>query len=702
MLNDQRQFSTGEFVKPEELNSGNLVAVGRSYQRVLDQDPGNAVALVGMSLVALASQQFPAAIGLAQVAVSVQPEMKPAWVALGQAYKAADQLAEAETAYRQALSLDGMDVLALMGMGELKIAVDDAEASAHYYEMALRKNPAQATAHLGLGHARACMGKFTDALQCYEQVLELRPGLPEAEYAAGYALVRMGKLKEAEDRYRRALQARPDFAAAWLNMGSLLREQGRDLYAQAALERALELRPDLVGAWLNMAVLERDRKNYRKAEEYLRSAFALDPGRVDTQVTWAQFRCQERDLAGAWAWLRWAGMTDSTNSEVFNMEGILHHTEGHYEQAVAAFLRAEELGNRAAASNRGNSLLDLGRVDEALEAHRVAVRRDPENPGAHYNLSMTQLRIGDYEHGWAGYESRWDFREVHRVARVFRQPRWKGEALAGRRILIHAEQGLGDSIQFCRYVKMVVERGGAALLQLQSGVMRLLESLEAVRDGRVEIFQLSGQAPSFDLECPLLSLPAVFETRLNTVPWDGPYLSVDPETAFQKGQELDAELTRRRRFQPRLKIGIAWAGNPGYKADHVRSTQLKSFLPLLRMKRIFWVALQKGEPARQIAELPAGVCLYDACKNDRDMADTAAVIANLDMVITTDTSIAHLAGAMGKPVWILLPHLADWRWMLDREDTPWYPTARLLRQRFSGDWTGLVQRVIRELKVREF
>jgi tetratricopeptide (TPR) repeat protein len=674
--------------KSRKEQTAHLTEVGRSYQRVLEKDPRNPVALLGMSLVALASRQVEAAVKLARVAVDVAPQMGPAWVTLGQTLKAAGCAAEAEQAYMTAIGLDGMDPLARMGMGELMIALEKPEEAIREYELALRKHPALVSAHLGLGHALACMRRFPEAFERYQQVLALKPRLAEAEFASGFALMRMGRSKDAEVRYRRALAERPDFAAAWLNMGSLLREQGRDIYAEAALIRAVELRPDLVTAWVNLALVEKDRKHPDKAKEYLRKAFSINPERVETMVAWCQFCCGEKDMPGAWGWLRWALAREPNNAEAINMQGIMLHNEGRFEEAVAIFERAEEQGNKAASSNRGNSLLDLGRVEDALRAHERAVELDPEGAGARYNLAMTRLRVGNFEQGWQGYEARWEFREVHRKPRIFRQDRWRGEPLEGRTVLLHAEQGLGDSIQFSRYVSMVVARGGKALLQVQTGVKRLLGSLEAVQSGQAEIANLGLKPPPFDLECPLMSLPAVFGTTLDTVPWPGPYLFADAELMAEKHQHSsDAET---------MRVGVAWAGNPGYKADRFRSTKLKTLLPLLRVPGITWVALQKA--AEELKDLPSDVLVMDGSSQDRNLADTAATIESLDLVITTDTCIAHLAGAMGKPVWILLPELADWRWMRKIGTTPWYPTARLMRQQKQGEWGELVERAIADLE----
>ena len=675
--------STGEF-------AGQLTEVALGYQRMLNENPRLPEALVGITLVALASHQPDAAIKMAKAAVAAAPKLGATWVALGQALKAAGRPAESEKAYLRAIRLDGMDALARMGLGELKLATGHADEATRDFRLALMRQPSLVGALVGLGNAWACLGKNTEALDQYEKALALEPRIPEAEFAAGFVLARMGGLKLAETRYRRALAMRPDFAAAWMNLGALLREQGREVYAEAALLRAVELRPDLISGWVNLAILEREQRRPEAAENHLRKAFALNPDQVETHVAWCQFCVAEGDLAGASGWLRWALAREPEHTEAVNMHGILLHKEGRFAEAVKVFEHAEALGNRTAASNRGNALMDMGRMGEALRAHKTAAERSPDSAGALYNLALTRLRLGDWKRGWADYEARWHFREVYRSPRRFDRPRWRGEPLAGRRVLLHAEQGLGDTIQFCRYATLVAARGGEAILQVQAPLERLMKSLPAVRTGLVQVALLGQTPPEFDLECPLISLPAVFGATVETVPWPGAYLGADPELAAGKRVQFP-------NFCDGPRVGLAWAGNPGYKADNQRSMHLKNLLPLLQMSGVTWISLQKGIAAEQSRCLPSDVIIWDGCSLDRDLADAAALVATLDLVITTDTCIAHLAGAMGKPVWIMLPHLSDWRWMQRTESTPWYPTARLMRQKAPGDWPGVVERVVGEL-----
>jgi tetratricopeptide (TPR) repeat protein len=668
------------------------------YQRMLQQNPCQPEALIGISLVALASRQTDAAVKMATVAVDAAPRMGMAWVALGQALRAADRSEDAERAYQHAICLDGMNALARMALGELKTATGRAEEAVCEFELTIQRYPAMVGAHVGLGNALAMMGSNEKALERYRQALLLRPRLPEAEFAAGFVLARMGRPKEAEKRYRRALVERPDFAAAWMNLGNLLREQGQEIGAEAALRRAAELRPDLVAGWVNLAIFERDRGSPAAAEAYLRKAFALNPSQVETMVAWCQFSAAENDLAGAWGWLRWALARDPVHAEAANMQGILLNKEARFAEAVEAFERAEALGNKPAASNRGNSLLDLGRMSEALHAHETAAERDPTHPGAIYNLALTQLRLGDWEHGWRNYEARRRFREVHRRPRRFRVLRWDGEPLNGRRVLLHAEQGLGDTIQFCRYATLVAARGGVPVLQVQAAVERLMRSQGVVRAGLAETAVLGAEPLEFDLECPLMSLPALFGTTAETVPWAGAYLGAEPEMIAQRRLQFPGIASNLRDGKRTLRVGLAWAGNPRYKGDKQRSMALVTLLPLLRTQGITWISLQKGAEVRQLAALPEDVAVWDGSSGDRDLAETAALLASLDLVISTDTCIAHLAGAMGKPVWILLPHLGDWRWMQQVETTPWYPTACLIRQSAPGEWTAVVCRVMEALE----
>ena len=348
-----------------------------------------------------------------------------------------------------------------------------------------------------------------------------------------------------------------------------------------------------------------------------------------------------------------------------------------------------------AASNRGNSLLDLGRMDEALRAHETAVERDPASSGARYNLALTQFRLGDWEQGWPAYEARWDFREVHRTPRRFDRPRWHGELLDGRRVLLHAEQGLGDTIQFCRYATLVAARGGVPILEVQAPVARLLRSLAVVRAGLAEITVLGDRRSRLRSGMPAdepagglwhdrgnrpvagrLSRRRARRDRAEAIPVSEP-AKLGGRPAHRNCLGRQSAVTRPTiSGRSNSKRYCPWCGRLAFIGSHCRRANRPVSLPIC--PALFGSAM--------------------ASSSDRDLGETAALMATLDLVITTDTCIAHLAGAMGKPVWILLPHLADWRWMQDVETTPWYPTARLIRQTAPGDWDGVLARMVTELR----
>jgi hypothetical protein len=300
---------------------------------------------------------------------------------------------------------------------------------------------------------------------------------------------------------------------------------------------------------------------------------------------------------------------------------------------------------------------------------------------AHWNLALTLLLNSNLPEGWREFEWRLKIPEIV-APRDFSQPGWNGSDLRGKTILVHDEQGFGDAIQFARYLPMVAERGGNIILGCARETAGLFQTMPAI--GRV---LTSGQPmPGFDAHVPLLSLPLMFGTTLSTIPAKVPYLTAPAEGVENWRRKIGAG-------DGRVRVGLAWAGRPTHKNDPRRSMRLDQFAPLANIKSVCFYSLQKGEAARQSASPPAGMQWVDWTDDLHDFADTAGLVANLDLVICVDTAVAHLAGAMGKPVWVLLPFVPDWRWLLNRDDSPWYPTMRLFRQSTAGDWDGVIQRV---------
>ncbi|HZY88696.1 MAG TPA: tetratricopeptide repeat protein [Gemmataceae bacterium] len=530
---------------------------------------------------------------------------------------------------------------------------DEAAAS---YEQALRLEPACVDAHVGLGNLLTGLGRPEQAARHCEEALRLRPGSPEAHNNLANALLRLGRKEAAAAHYREALRLRPDYAEAHSNLGVALADLGRLEEAAGHHREALRLNPNYPEGHNNLGNVLRDQWKLDEAIASFREAVRLRP-----------------DYA-----------------EAHNNMGTAVRHRGKLEQAVACYRRALELrpDYAEARNNLGNALKDQGQLDEAAACFEEALRLRPDYAEAHWNRSLLWLLRGELGRGWPEYEWRWT--QPGFAPRPFAQPRWDGSPLAGRVILLWAEQGLGDTLHFIRYAPLVKERGGRVIVECQPALRRLLA-------GAVGVDQLVAQGeplPPFDVQAPLLSLPGIFGTSLDAVPASVPYLQADAGRVEYWRQKL-AGLSG-------LKVGIAWQGNPAFRGDRQRSVPLAHFAPPAAAEGVRLISLQKGPGAEQLTALGGRFPVTDLGDELDEAAgpfvDTAAVMKNLDLVISSDTAVPHLAGALGVPVWVALPLVPDWRWLLGREDCPWYPTMRLFRQTRPDDWDEVFARVAAELR----
>ena len=333
----------------------------------------------------------------------------------------------------------------------------------------------------------------------------------------------------------------------------------------------------------------------------------------------------------------------------------------------------------------GLALFARGEFDEARKSFERVLELLPESADATFYLATLHLLNGQLARGWNEYESRWRTGAGAKARQPFSQPQWKGEALAGAKILIHAEQGLGDTLNFVRYVPLVAARGGEVILEVQPGLLRLLSRF----DGAWQVLSAGQPLPDFTWQCPMLSLPLALGTDLDSIPAKIPYIF--PPPAIEPGVIPSLEGTA-------FRIGLVWSGRPDHGAERWRSVPLGQFASLMNIEGTTFYSLQMGEAAEQLERSEPPLRIVDLRERQKDFADTAAIVARLDLVISIDTSVAHLAGATGKPVWILLYNAPDWRWLLHREDSPWYPTARLFRQSTPGNWQDVLTRIEIELR----
>jgi tetratricopeptide (TPR) repeat protein len=413
---------------------------------------------------------------------------------------------------------------------------------------------------------------------------------------------------------------------------------------------------------------------------------------IPQAMTLAEQARRVRDFGRAIALCQQVAQAQPNFAEAHNLLGVALLESGKVDEAAAAFRQALSLKPDwvDALNNLGNAHLQQLQLDEAIAVFRKAIAVAPDFALAHYNLGRTLLQNCDLPEGFAEYEWRWRIPGLQLFHQQFPMPPWDGSPLNGRAILIREEQGFGDAIHFVRYAELVADRGGQVIIACRPELLRLFKRLRAAE--RFRYLTHGDQLLPFQTHATVLSLPAIFKTSLQTIPADIPYLSADPALVNDWKKAIGGDDGRRR-------IGVVWAGASANTNDPNRSLTLERILaPLAQIEKLRFFSLQKGEAADQARTLPPRFKLEDHSHRLNDFADTAAAIANLDLVITVDTAVAHLAGAMGKPVWVILPVISDWRWMLNRSDTPWYPTMRLFRQPALGDWQTPIEQMARELK----
>jgi hypothetical protein len=575
------------------------------------------------------------------------------------------QLARARPVYEQILSIQPRHVEALHLLGTIEYQTGNAARAVALIGEAVKLDPGNAVAHCNLGSALQALKDFDAALASFDRALSIDPRYADAYYNRGNLLKDLNVLDAALASYDRALALRPLFAAACCNRGAVLQRLGRLDAALASYDRAVAINPDYAEAHRNRAaVLQRLRK--------FEAALAACERAIALRGDFAEAHCDR---------------------------SVILYELGRLDEAVQSCNRALALkpDYAAAYSNRGAALHDLGQLAAAVASYEQAIALDGGFAKAHLNMSLTCLLAGDFARGWREHE--WRFRTESGIgdSRHTARPLWLGEQpIAGKSILLHSERGLGDTIQFCRYARLAAERGATVILEVQGPLKELLSSL----DGAAQVLARGEPLPPFDYHCPLLSLPLAFNTTLATIPAQIPYIKSSPAKRLDWRERLGVT--------GKLRVGLVWSGGFRPNEPEFWSVNERRNIPLAKLvtlahPEVEFLSLQKGAEAEtELKDLLAarwdGPPIADWSALLQDFSDTAALIEHLDLVISVDTSTAHLAGAMGKPVWLLNRFDTCWRWLLDRSDSPWYPTLRVYRQERAGDWDGIVHRVGTDLK----
>ncbi len=598
----------------------------------------------------------------------------------------AGRLAAAMQGYRDVLAQQPAEFNALHLLGVALVQQDQPAAGLPHLDQAVALRPASAAALSNRAAALRALGRRDEALAGYDRALALQPGLHDARLGRTLLLLEAGRLAEAMREVEAVLAADPGHADARFQQAGLLARLGQPDQALAAYDALLARHPDRQGAWQARGALLTQLRRPQEALASLHRALLLQPDHPELLVDLgAALRALGRQEDAIAAYGR-ALQRAPGHAVALNNRGNARRALGQHDAALADYAAA--LASRPdfadALRNRAILLEDIGRHAEALQDYRAALAMAPEEAETHLGLAMALLRQGDFAAGAAHYSWRWRSRGAPALTRPDTTP-WTGQApLAGQRLLLLHEQGIGDTLQFCRYAADLAAQGAEVSLEVQPPLKRLLQQLP----GAASVVGKGEALPAHDLHIPLLELPRACGTEVATIPRNVPYLS-PPAEALARWRALLPPQRRRR-------IGLVISGNPVHDNDHHRSIPLATLLPVLT-EAADWHLLQteiRDADAALLAQHPR-IAVHAAAL--ADMAETAALIACLDLVVSVDTSVAHLVGALGAPLWLLLPGNADWRWLIDRDDSPWYPTARLFRQQRLGDWGPVLQRLAAEL-----
>jgi tetratricopeptide (TPR) repeat protein len=520
----------------------------------------------------------------------------------------------------------------------------------------------------------------------------IAPDSAAVNYILGNVLFFQGRHDEAIASYQQALRINPAFAEAYSNLANVLSALERYEEAVSNCQQALRLKPNYAKAYVNLgnAYIGLDRRD--EAIACYQQGLKLDPNVAEAHNGLGAALMALDQLDGAIAHCRDALRLKPDFAAAYYNLGLALSKQTNWDDAVAPLQQAVRLRpNHAEAHYRlGGALGEQGKLEEARDCFERALGLKPDYADARWAFAYSWLLGGDFEKAWPYYEWRWRVKGAPQ--RPFLPPVWDGSPLSGRTILLHAEQGFGDTIQFVRYAALVKQSGGTVIVECQKPLRPLLESCPGID----HLVVAGSELPAFDFQAPLLSVPRILKTSLATVPAQIPYLF--------PSAEREGKWRRRLARYPGFKIGIAWQGNPRYGKDRQRSLRLVDFAILARVEGVCLISLQKGPGAEQLCDADDSFPVINL-GSDLDtkcgaFMDTAAVMKSLDLVIAPDTAIAHLAGALGVPAWVALSYVPDWRWLLEREDSPWYPSMRLFRQTQAGDWNGVFERMALRLSER--
>ena len=637
------------------LQNGNADAAGALCSSVLSENPKHIDAIHLSARLAYAGGRIKTAVRLLRNAIHLAPQNSTYACDLGIALQAEGDMRAALACFRRAIDNDPDHWEAHFRCGVIEQEHGNLDAAASDYRRVVDINPGVAEAHNNLGAIYKARGDWPAAIACFNAALKILPDFIEAYHNLAEVHAKKGDWEAAAGHLEKIRALKPDRPDILIRIGDLFRDAGKLPAAMAQYRQALTMAPDLAVAHFKLGVCLGEREQYAQAMDHYRQAIQFKPDSPEPYI----------NLGNLFAKLDQPAEAAPCYRKAIRLK----------PQAVKPYYFL------------GCVLRDMGDLQQSLTVTQKALEIDPSYAEARFSLALSLLLRGDYASGWRAYEARMKLKTSHGdYPYLGKRPLWDGGAFRGKTLLVQSEQGFGDILQFVRFLPLVKRSGGRVIFETYAPLRDLLRSFPGVdrltctSDGLIP-----GEA--FDLYVPLMSVPARLGTLVDTIPADVPYLFADREK----------ERLWRSRIDPHgLRVGIVWTGNPDYDKDRARSCRLADFESVSRLQGVRLFGLQKevSEADRSLADT-MGMCLLG--DSFQDFSDTAAAIHQLDLVISVDTAVAHLAGAMGKPTWILLPKSPDFRWLTQRTDSPWYPTARLYRQDRQGDWTALLARVCRDV-----
>ena len=543
-----------------------------------------------------------------------------------------------------------------------------------------RVSPSQADQHQRDGLKSAGAGRYEEAIVHFEKAAALRPGNSVVQFNLGLTFQQLKQIHQAISAYQAALRVSPDFFAAWMNLAAAFLSAGRWSDAIVAARSAIDLDPYHPNAYRLLANALNGAQNRVTAQQALRRAIEIEADPFFKNLENSVKSRKQGRLNEAWRFSQAAMQIHPHHPLALFNQGLHRLAQNQIQDALVCLYQAAEFTPQRAEiwTEIGHALMSLNALKEAPKAYRQALECNPNWSAAHYGLAQAQLANGNLEQAWPEFEARWSAGGP----RYCKVPVWSGEELKGQRILLYCEQGLGDMIQFVRYAPLVADRGGSVLIECPGALVRILQTVAGVQS----VFALGDPPPDFDVQASVFALPRLFQTTLQNIPGQAAYVSVPPACAVALPELPPAW----------LKVGLVWAGSGGLEWGLSRSIPLTELKSIWSMPDVAFYSLQVKAAVKHLNEVPGADRICDLSAQLTNLAATASAIQQLDLVITVDTSVAHLAGALGKPVWVLLPFATGWRWMIDRSNSPWYPSMRLFRQRERGDWRGIVREMRKE------